>query len=297
MGQLKRLEFDTVTLVRGRENELQQLRAAYSSSSHHPLVGISGYSGVGKTALVEAFVREIQEGEQDPRSTTWFLFGKHDQQSSSMPYSAITFALAKLAIEHEHAVTSWCKDSVMSEDELALVVGVVPDLNRCFDGKSERQESGDEGDTTISRSFRSEHLRSALTSFIRIISKHQRIVICLDDVQWADKASIALIECLATPEPTDFSEECSNLSLFLIWRANELESTPALMEMLTRCPPLTIEVGNLTVESLNEILAHTLQRRLNDNSVMELAKVVHRKTQGNGEPFYCLKPCSCRLHT
>lgn len=274
MGQLKRLEFDTVTLV-GRENELQQLRTAFSSPLHHPLVGISGYSGVGKTALVETFIHEKQEAEKD--DSTWFSFGKYDQQSSSMPYSAITLALSKLVIEHEHAVASSCKANVMSEEDLALVLGIVPDLKRCFDVEL---LGGNDEDIT-NGPFRSEQLRSALVSFIRVLSKHQRIAICLDDVQWADTSSLELIESLAATEPTE--EECSSLSLFMIWRTNELESAPALRKMLKRCPPLTIEVGNLAVESLNELLTHTLQRRLNDDSVMELAKVIHRKTQGNGE--------------
>lgn len=286
VGQLKRLEFDTRTLV-GREKELEQLKAAYSSGQQ-PLVGICGYSGVGKTALVETFVREVQEREED--SKTWFTFGKYDQQTSSMPYSAISFALSKLASEHEGKVSALCTESEMDEDEIAKVLGIVPDLKRCF---AQEDKTTKDEDEVHSGACRPEQLRSALASFIQILSKNHRLVICLDDVQWADTASLELIESLAAiPGPIESNEGTpegsSNLSLIMIWRSNELESATAVRNLLSRCPPLIIEVGNLTVESLNEMLAHTLERRLNDDSVMELTKVIHRKTQGNGETI-CIR--------
>lgn len=91
VAHLTKLEFGELPLV-GRDEELKQLKDAFRGNSN--IVGVAGYSGVGKTALIETFTNQVMEHDND--DGCWILKGKYDQQVSSLPYSAIAAALMTL---------------------------------------------------------------------------------------------------------------------------------------------------------------------------------------------------------
>ena len=101
----------------GREQELEQLRGIYeiivdvnkdngtknqyphqASSFESPLVLISGYSGTGKSALVDHFVQELKiidasSSSQKLPNHCCLAKGKFDKRVSADPYSALVQAL------------------------------------------------------------------------------------------------------------------------------------------------------------------------------------------------------------
>ncbi|WP_341528421.1 AAA family ATPase [Nostoc sp. UHCC 0302] len=234
---------------------------------------VSGFAGIGKSALVQEIYKPITQ------KRGYFISGKFDQFQRNIPYSAIADALQKLVrqllSEPDEYVQHWRSHLFTALGSNGqLIIDVIPEVELII-GKQPPVPSV--GATEAQNRF-----HRIFGQFVRVFcSKKHPLVIFLDDLQWIDSATLNLIELMLLDEQAQ--------SLFLIgaYRDNEVKPTHPLALMLERLRKQgvvlqEIILAPLTLEPLNQLIAETLHR--NADIVLPLAELVLRKTQGN--PFF-----------
>jgi predicted ATPase/tRNA A-37 threonylcarbamoyl transferase component Bud32 len=234
---------------------------------------VSGYAGVGKSALVQELYKPITA------KRGYFISGKFDQFQRDIPYSAIAQALQKLVrqllSESEEQLQQWRSDLLAAlGNNGQLIIDVIPEVELIIGKQLPVPEVGaTEAQNRFNRIFQ---------QFIRVFcSKDHPLVIFFDDLQWADSATLRLIELIMLDEQTQ--------SLFLIgaYRDNKVTPFHPLTVMLERLRKQgavlqEIRLAPLTLEPLSQLIAETLHQ--NTDIVSSLAELVLHKTGGN--PFF-----------
>lgn len=234
---------------------------------------VSGYSGIGKSALVQELYKPITE------KRGYFISGKFDQFQRNIPYSAIVDALRKLVqqllSEPDEQLEQWRSRLLKAlESNGQLIIDVIPELGLIIGRQPPIPEVGStEAQNRFNRLFQ---------NFVRVLcSEEHPLVIFLDDLQWIDSATLKLIELMLLDEQAQ--------SLFLIgaYRDNEVTPTHPLSLMLSELRKQgavlqEIVLSPLMLEPLSQLIAETLHQ--NTDTVRSLAELVLRKTEGN--PFF-----------
>ncbi|MFN3199677.1 MAG: AAA family ATPase [Bradymonadia bacterium] len=171
----------------GRETEQQALRATLSRVAHGPseMVLIDGPIGGGKSALARTLrdAVEVQGGA--------FIYGRFERQQRDRPYTGLAEAFRGLIRRRLKAdgdqLAQWKRrlEGVL-EDEVRVLVDVLPELGELFpDAPSVRRLPGNEARTRFNRLFR---------GFVSTLAAEGApLVVCFDDLQWADEASLSAI--------------------------------------------------------------------------------------------------------
>jgi predicted ATPase/signal transduction histidine kinase/tRNA A-37 threonylcarbamoyl transferase component Bud32 len=278
----------------GRETEVETLLAAFervaaggigrggdehtqlpvpSPQSKIELMLVAGYSGIGKTALVAEIHKPITE------KRGYFIAGKFDQFGRNIPYSAVVDAFAglvrQLLTETEAQLNQWREKLLTAFGPNGqVIIDVIPEVELIVGKQLEVPELGPaESQNRFNLVF---------GHFIRAFcSKEHPLVIFLDDLQWADSATLKLIELMMTDNETQY--------LFLIgaYRDNEVNATHPLMMTLDglRNAGATLSqiiLAPLALEHMTHLICETLHS--DANSVRPLAELVVEKTEGN--PFF-----------
>ena len=260
----------------GRSEEIAQLLNAYKDvrNGGKALLMIAGYSGTGKTALVNEIHKPIT------RDKGYFINGKFDQLQRITPYAAFVQALNQfcraLLSEEQSALDRW-REKILKAigksgkiltdmiSQLEAVIGPQPDVPGV---------GGDDAKRRFNYVFQ--------RFFEAISSKDHPLVIFIDDLQWADPASLNLFQILM--------ENRQNNYLFFIgaYRDNEVSPVHPLMIALEAIQKQqiaveTILVKNLSLGNIQDWLADTLRikKDADRKNVLELSKLIHQKTQGN----------------
>ena len=234
---------------------------------------VSGYAGIGKSALVQEIYKPITQ------KRGYFISGKFDQFQRNIPYSAIADAGQKLVeqllCEPDVQVQQWRSRLLTALGSNGqIIIDVIPEVELIIGKQPPVMEVGsDEAQNRFNRVFQ---------TFIRVFcSKDRPLAIFLDDLQWTDSATLKLIELMLLDEQTQ--------SLFLIgaYRDNEVNPTHPLVLTLERLRKQgavlqEIILTPLTLEPLSQLIAETLHR--NVDTVRPLAELVSCKTEGN--PFF-----------
>lgn len=268
--------FQVSQALYGREKEVEQLMRSFDrvSAGANELILVSGYSGVGKTCLI----REIYKPITARRG--YFIAGKFDQLQRNVPYSALINALRdllrQLLTESETNLNQWRKDIQAAVGPNGqVIVDILRELEFII---GPQRELPDLLPVEADRRF---HL--TFLAFIRVFAQREHpLVLFLDDLQWADNASLNLLELLNNPE--------SALPYLLVigsYRDNEVQSGHPLLLSLKAstergCPIEEIQLEPLGLEHLCELLADTFAA--NRDQVAALAMLVQKKTGGN--PFF-----------
>jgi PAS domain S-box-containing protein len=261
----------------GREAEIAALWVAFDrvagSKAVREMMLVSGYAGIGKTALVQELFKPITEKHG------YFIWGKFDQFRCNIPYSAIVDALQKLVqqllSEPDEQVKVWRSRLLTALGSNGqIIIDVIPEVELIIGKQSPIPEVGaTEAQNRFNLTFQ---------RFVRAFcAKEHPLVIFLDDLQWIDSATLKLIEMILLDEQSQY--------LFLIgaYRDNELTPTHPLVLTLERmrnqgAVVQEIILTPLTLEPLTQLVAETLHH--NPDTVRSLAQVVLRKTEGN--PFF-----------
>lgn len=222
----------------GRETELAALDAAITASRERTVcVLVEGESGVGKTALVE---RALERASAE-RPRLVVLRGRcHERER--VPFNAVDGVIDDLA-RHLIARGSSSVQRVIpdSTSELLAVfgaLGAVPAL-------SERDiaEGGAFGIDVRERAF------TALRDLLGRIGKRRTVVIAIDDVQWADADSVALLEELVRPGTRDSAPIC------IIATRRSREGTQIADRIATAAESArTLELGGLSATAAAELV-------------------------------------------
>jgi predicted ATPase/GAF domain-containing protein len=256
----------------GREQEITQLLTAFErvSQGATEMILVSGYSGIGKSALVNEIHKPIT------RQRGYFIQGKFDQLQRDIPYAAITQAfqdlIRQLLSEPERTLHSWKEDIVTALGNNGQVISdVIPDVEKIIGKQPPIEELGaTEAQNRFNLFFE---------RFISIFSqKEHPLVIFLDDLQWADLPSLNLIERLITNANSQY------LLMIGAYRDNEVSPTHPLTHTLEQIQQAEARVNQIMLQPLginhvNQLIADTLNCSIED--VKPLAELVTNKTGGN----------------
>ncbi|MBV7339241.1 AAA family ATPase [Chloroflexi bacterium TSY] len=259
----------------GREQEIETLVAAFERVSLGAMETflVMGHAGIGKTSLIHEIQKPIVS------RNGYFIRGKFDQLNRNVPYSAIIQAFQELVrqimTESPESIARW-KSGLLEAlgSNGQVVIDVLPELEQIV-GK--QPSVAVLGATEAQNRF-----NLVFSKFARVFAqKEHPLVLFLDDLQWADLASLHLLQTFAVR--TDES------SLFLIgaYRENEVDGHHPLSiqldEMRERGARINeIALGPLKLRSINHLVADILD--CEPDRSQPLAELVLRRTEGN--PFF-----------
>ncbi|WP_082077187.1 AAA family ATPase [Bradyrhizobium sp. LTSPM299] len=263
----------------GREPDIDALRAAFDGvllSGAPELVLVSGYSGIGKSAVVN----ELHKVLVLPRGL--FASGKFDQYKRDIPYATLAQAfrgvIRQLLGQTEAELSKW-------RDNLAQVLGLngllitdlIPELRFIIGEQPPVPELPP----------REAKVRFQLV-FRRFISAFARpehpLALFLDDLQWLDAATLDLIEDLLT------QSDVRHLLLIGAYRDNEVGSAHPLMRKLEAIRESGAKTRHIILAPLG---AEDLARLVTDSfhcdsdRAEQLAGLIFEKTAGN--PFFVIQ--------
>lgn len=259
----------------GRATEVSNLLSAFEriSSGETELVLVCGYSGIGKTSIVNEVHKPIL------RKRGFFVRGKFDQLQRNIPYFAFSQGfrefISHLLSESSERINYW-RDKLLSGlgNNGQIIINHIPELELII-GK--QPQIPDLGPSETQNRF-----NQVFQSFIRIFSQtNHPLVIFLDDLQWADLASLKLIERLVTNPDNHY------LLLIGAYRDNEVDSIHPLTQMFEDLKSQKAIFGHINVCPLGyNAVQHLVNDTLHQNNreSTSLAELIFNKSTGN--PFY-----------
>jgi predicted ATPase/signal transduction histidine kinase len=259
----------------GRESEVATLLHAFDrvSEGRSEMILVAGFSGIGKTAVVHEVHKPIV------RQRGSFIKGKFDQFNRNIPFSAIVQAcrdlMGQLLSESDTRLRAWQVQILQALGaDAQVIVDVIPELERIIGPQPVAIE--------LTGTAAQNRFNLLFQKFIRVFTlPNHPLVMFLDDLQWADLASLHLLQRLMTDSVTGY------LLVIGAYRDNEVSATHPLMMMLntvdrTRALIRTITLPSLNQASLNALVADTLNCQA--SVAQPLAHLVAQKTHGN--PFF-----------
>ena len=262
----------------GRKPEVKKLLAAFdrvaeSREKRSEIILVSGYGGIGKSTLVQELYQSIT------LKNGYFLRGKFDKYQRNIPYFAITQALEGLIqlllTETQTRLNQW-QEKILSElgSNSQAIVNLIPSLRLIISPENSIGKlSPKEAENCFNLAFE---------KFIKIFAKAEHpLVLFLDDLQWADRASLKLIKQLICQA----NERC--LLLIGAYRNNEVSPTHPLMLMLDEISSAGVSADCITLSPLelsdiNNLIADSLH--CSPEKTISLAELLQFKTGGN--PFF-----------
>jgi len=261
----------------GREKDIELLMQEFPTTERSVIL-VSGESGVGKSALVDKLESPVNQ------AGGLYVRGKYDSLFPPAPYSGITAACTGIC-EHllENKPTSEQLTQLRSVlgSSIHMLFNLLPSLLDLIDLGSGKEDSSKGAVMSEARVSEAQNrFVYAVKSFLRVIAGWRPIVMVLDDLQWADKESFGLLECIMSdPQLKQFilvgcyrSNEVDEYHSLSIWR-RVMESTNDRLRFTS------LEISNLQMEAVNEMLADVLA--LDTETTTELSGMVHQKTHGN----------------
>ncbi|MEG4577291.1 AAA family ATPase, partial [Microcoleus sp. N3A4] len=259
----------------GRASEVFSLLEAFErvSSGSTEMMLVAGFSGIGKTAVVNEVHKPIV------RQRGYFIKGKFDQFQRNLPFSAFVQAfrdlMGQLLSETDAKIEQW-KSAILTAlgDSAQAIVEVIPELERIIGQQAPVPE--------LSGSAGQNRFNLLLEKFIQVFTtKEHPLVIFLDDLQWADSASLKLIQLLMS------ATEHRYLLLIGAYRDNEVFPAHPLMLTLAEIQKTEAKVNTITLAPLdradvNSLVADTLA--CSTALALPLTELVYQKTLGN--PFF-----------
>jgi len=172
----------------GRETQLEALRAAWARTRGGELavVCLRGASGMGKTLLVRRFLDEL-------RSPEALLLESACHEREALPFKALDGVVDRIGQLLEH---------VSRAEATALRPEGFEELERLFPVLRSRRRSVSEDAPEAGRddSERRRRAFSALRELLRRLGQRRPVVLFIDDLQWGDDDSAALLRALLRPD-------------------------------------------------------------------------------------------------
>jgi predicted ATPase/signal transduction histidine kinase len=263
----------------GREAEIDLLLQAFGravAAGAAELLLVSGYSGIGKSALVHELHKSIV------RERAFFLAGKFDQYKRDIPYATLVQAFRELVLEilteSEPRIAAWRQRLLGALGINAqLIVDVIPQVELVIG----RQRPVPE----LPPAEAQNRFRTVLRHFIGVFAeKEHPLVLFLDDLQWADSASLGLVKELVA------HSEMRHLLIVGAYRDNEVTPSHPLMLTLDDARKAgarvsSIVLGPIPPEHLAAFIRDALHCRRDEAA--PLSDLVNEKTAGN--PFFAIQ--------
>ncbi|UKO99531.1 ATP-binding sensor histidine kinase [Nostoc sp. UHCC 0870] len=259
----------------GREEEVTTLLQAFDrvSNGTSELMLVAGFSGIGKTAVVNEVHKPIVE------KRGYFVKGKFDQFNRSTPFSAFVQAfrdlMGQLLSESDEQLQTWKTQLLEAVGENGqVIIDVIPELEHIIGEQPPALE--------ISGNAAQNRFKLLFQKFIHVFTTPEHpLVIFLDDLQWADSASLNLMQGLMAESKTGYLLVIGAYRDHEVYPAHPLMLTLEAIEK-TGATTNTITLQPLSLNSLNQLTADTLN--CTATLAQPLTKLVNQKTQGN--PFF-----------
>jgi predicted ATPase/signal transduction histidine kinase len=257
----------------GREAEITTLLDAFDRTQQctSELVLVGGYSGIGKSAVIQEIHRPITQHRG------YFITGKFDQFNRNIPYSAIIQAckelIHQLLTEDQTSIETWriTINQGLSPNAQVLI-DVIPDLELII---------GPQSPVLPLEAIESQNrFNLAFIQFIRAFASRP-LVLFLDDLQWADRASLKLLQSLMS------DPESRRFLCVAAYRDNEVDSTHPFILTLDKLREQGTTISEvllkpLAIAQIQQLLADTLTCPI--ETTLPLAQLLQNKTGGN--PFF-----------
>lgn len=263
------------TPLYGRSRESHALSASFkrAAAGGAELVVLMGPAGIGKTTLVQQMRPVVT------RHRGYYVAGKFDQLQRDVPFSAIVTALHDLVLQ---LLTEPAAQLRVWRDAILAAVGrngrvmtdVVPALERIIGP----QPLLPDVEPTESQN----RFNQVFQAFLQVFCRQNRpLVMFLDDLQWADAASLRLLTQVLAAQGTE------SLLVIASCRDNEVSATHpfmvAIKELERRTVPvITVTLGPLGWSDIVQMIGDDL--RVAPESAATLAETIRDKTGGN--PFF-----------
>jgi predicted ATPase/signal transduction histidine kinase len=259
----------------GREVETATLLSAWDRTNlgAAELVLVSGYAGIGKSALVHELYK-VMAGRR-----AHFIAGKFDQLNRSVPYASLAQAFRELI---RHLCAERAEMLAVFRRKLTnalgqsgqVLVDLVPELELVIG----RQPSVPELGPTESQN----RFNLIFQNFLRVFTTAEHpLVLFLDDLQWADLASLRLLSLLLS------DPESGYLLVIGAYRDNEVDAGHPLSAAKAEIRKAGTRIVEIILEPLhlpdvNQLIVDALG--CDTQRAAPLAQLVFDKTQGN--PFF-----------
>ncbi|MGH1396460.1 MAG: trifunctional serine/threonine-protein kinase/ATP-binding protein/sensor histidine kinase [Trichormus sp.] len=297
----------------GRQQEVATLLTTFERVTRGTteIVLVAGFSGIGKTAVVNEIHKPIV------RQQSYFIKGKFDQFQRDIPLSGLVQAfrdlIGQLLLENDDQLQQW-RSKILSAlgEQAQVIIDVIPELEQIIGKQPPVPE--------ISGVAMQNRFNLLLQRFIQLFhTKAHPLVIFLDDLQWADHASLKFLQFLMsqnnkfqknfchldhqitenvwtpifdgeawTDKPTETNDQTEGgLLLIGAYRSNEVPRTHPLyltIQEITKTETLInyIDIAPLNQNNLNLLISDTLC--CPEEVAVPLSQMVFAKTKGN--PFF-----------
>src|ERR1700761_4610789 len=262
----------------GREQEIDTLLASFErvvAGGRPELVLVSGYSGIGKSSVVN----ELHKPLVPPRG--YFASGKFDQYKRDIPYATVAQAFQSLIrpilAKNEEELSRW-RDAIVEAlgPNGQLMVDLVPELKLIIGEQPPVPE--------LPPRDAQQRFQLVFRRFIGAFTREHPLALFLDDLQWLDAATLDLMEDLLT------HPDVGDLLLIGAYRDNEVAPAHPLMRKLQAMRESGARLHNivlapLTRRDLEQLIADSL--RCEPRRTGALAGLVEEKTSGN--PFFVIQ--------
>ncbi|HVE23138.1 MAG TPA: AAA family ATPase [Acidocella sp.] len=263
----------------GREREIDTLLAAFervAAQGATELVLLSGYSGVGKSSVVNELHKVLVS------RSGLFAFGKFDQHKRDIPYATLAQAFQSLVRsilgQSEAELGRW-RSSLQEAlgANGALIVNLVPELELIIGAQP--------ACASLSPHDMQKRFQTVLRRFVAAFARPEHpLVLFLDDLQWLDAATLDVFEHLVA------DPDMRHLLLIGAYRDNEVRPFDPLMRTLDALRNAKANVQDVVLSPLG---LHDIERLLADSlhcapeHAQPLALMVYAKTAGN--PFFAIQ--------
>ncbi len=258
----------------GREKEKRAIFKIFQNvcEGNLGLALVNGFSGIGKTALINEIQKPIIEQKG------YFIQGKYDKFKRNIPYRALIYSfqdLIKQVLAQSEIRVSYWKNEIINALGInaKIITDVIPELETLI---------GEQPIVAELPPVESQNrFNLVFQKFLSVFCKEEHpLVLFLDDLQWADIPSLHLLKSILTGSYRHIFFVCS-------YRSNEINEThpfAILLEDLKKAERegVLITLEPLKQEDVNLLVAETL--RLETGDCQDIAGVLHTKTNGN--PFF-----------
>jgi len=260
----------------GRDTERERIFSAFErvvATGAPELLLVTGYSGIGKSALVQELHKPVA------REQGFFLAGKFEQYKRDIPYYTLGQAfhglIRQVLTESEvrlEVIRRRLQEALGPNAQ--LIVELIPQVELII-GKQPPV-------VALPANEAQQRFNTTLRQFIGVFATREHpLVLFLDDLQWADFASLEFLRLALT------QAETRHLLIVGAYRDNEVGPSHPLIGTLKVIEKeggrvSSVVLGPLALEHLNQLFADTFHTSVERTSA--LAKLVSMKTGGN--PFF-----------
>jgi predicted ATPase/GAF domain-containing protein len=257
----------------GREADTRKLIESFDDvlRGRRAIVLVSGYSGIGKSSLVQEILKPLA------REKGYYVSGKYDQYIRDTPYSAVIQAfdglMKQILSESGERIAGW-RDAILGAlgSNGQVICDVLPSLEHVI---------GEQPPVPALAPVEAQSRFNGLfKKFVSVFARPAHpLAIFLDDLQWVDSASLSLIKAILA------DEERGALFFCGAYRDNEVSPTHPFMIALEELGKGGVEVVDIVLTPLQIAhLVHLVKDSLGVADGSALAAAVLKKTGGN--PFF-----------